>query len=402
MKKKVMVLAATIWQIPLIKKLKAMNCEVYNVNLYENSPAFKFADHWAVMDILDKQACFEYAKENKIDAIMSEQCDIATTTIAYVADELGLPGIGNDMAELYTNKFAMREFCAKHGIPSPEYKICRTKQQAIAFFEQVNKKSILKPLDSNSSRGVYTINSVNDIEKYFDLSMGYSHAQKAVLIERYIEGTEFTVDGIVGDNGHISLAISEKHHYEHNPNIADELFFSHSNDKFDYDKLKDTNNRFVNLSKLPFGITHAEYKYEDGKFYLIEIGARGGGNLIGSTIVPLMSGVDNYKYLVNKSLGISIDEDLHIDESLAQRCCVLKFFDTPDNGGKVKAINGIDYLENSDNIVSFKLNFQKGDIIEAAKDDSARIGFYIAYAESKAELLKIMNEIERKFSIELE
>ena len=40
-----------------------------------------------------------------------------------------------------------------------------------------------------------------------------------------------------------------------------------------------------------------------GKYYLIEIGARGGGNLISAVIVPLMSGVDNYAYLVDSCFG---------------------------------------------------------------------------------------------------
>ena len=81
------------------------------------------------------------------------------------------------------------------------------------------------------------------------------------------------------------------------------MFFSYDNDKFDYDLLRKVNDEYVNKTGLPFGLTHAEYKYEDGKYYLIEIGARGGGNLIGSHIVPLISGVDNYTYLIEKTLG---------------------------------------------------------------------------------------------------
>lgn len=402
MKKKVMVLSGLSAQIPLINRLHDFGCEVYDVNLYENSPAFEYADHSAIMNILDNEACLNYARKNGIDAIMSEQCDIATTTIAYVATELGLPNIGNDMARLYTNKFAMREFGIANGIPTPEFKICYSKQEAVDFFNNLGKKIIIKPLDSNSSRGVYTIESLEDLEEHFDATMACSLREKAVLCERYITGTEFTIDGLVTRNGHVCLAISEKHHYLHNDNIADELFFSHKNDRFDYDLLRKTNDKFVNLSGLKFGLTHAEYKFEDGKYYLIEIGARGGGNFISSTIVPIMSGVDNYDYLVKKYLNIEFDDAVCVDPKLIDRCCVLKFFDTPDKGGVVKGIQGLDFINDNSNILDFKLNFEIGDCIEPAKDDAARIGYYIAYADSRDELRALMSKIESGFVIDLE
>ena len=399
--KKVMVLAGAKAQIPLIKKLHEMHCEVFDVNLYEDSPAFAYADHSAVMDILDKETCLQYAIDNKVDAVMSEMCDIATPTIAYIAEKIGAPGIGQAMAELYTNKFAMREFGKLHGIPTPEYQICYSKEEALAFFNTLNKKIIIKPLDANSSRGVFTVNKVEDLEKHFDDALAYSHIQKAVLCERYITGTEFTVDGLVTKAGHVSLAVSKKHHYAHNENIADELFFSHFDEAFDYDLLRKTNDSFVNQSGLSFGLTHAEYKYEDGKFYLIEIGARGGGNYISAAIVPIMSGVDNYRYLIDKTLGRQTDENLTVDKALRERCCVLKFFETPEHGGEVTAINGLDFLKNNPNIVDYALNFNVGDIIEDAVNDSARIGYYIAYEESEEALRKLMQEIEKQFSVEV-
>lgn len=402
MKTKVMVLSGAKAQIPIINRLHEFGCEVYDVNLYEDSPAFKYADYTGVMDILDKKRCLEFAKNNCIDAVMSEMCDIATPTVAYIAEQLNLPGIGTKMSELYTNKFAMREFGIKNGIPTPEYKICKTKAEAIDFFHGLGKKIIIKPLDSNSSRGVFTVNSIEDLEKHFDESLSYSHIKKAVLCERYVTGTEFTVDGIVTKYGHVCLAVSEKHHYAYNENIADELYFSHHNENFDYDLLRKTNNEFVDKSGLKYGLTHAEYKYESGKFYLIEIGARGGGNYIGSTIVPLMSGVDNYEYIINKTLGRETSENLFVNKKLWDRCCVLKFFDTPEDGGVVKQIHGIDFLDNCENVVDYDLNFNIGDTIEPAKNDSARIGYYIAYADNNEKLRNLMKKIETEFVIELE
>jgi biotin carboxylase len=153
--------------------------------------------------------------------------------------------------------------------------------EAKEFFRLQQGKCILKPLDSNCSKGVFIIEKENDIDHYWEESICFSKCDNALLIEQYIEGVEFTVDGIVTPAGHKSLAISEKRHYDYNPSIAYELFFSNHNDNYDYEELRKINNYFVNCSTLPVGFfTHAEYKYMNGKFYLIEIGARGGGNYI--------------------------------------------------------------------------------------------------------------------------
>lgn len=397
-KKRIMVVAGSKWQIQITKKIKELGCSPYVVNLYEDSPAFEFADGVGVIDILDKVACLEFAKSNCIDAVLSEECDIAMPTVAYIADEMGLSSQGADHIALFTNKFAMREFCRKHGLEFPEYRKCETLESAIEFFESINSKVIIKPLDANSSRGVYTISSKEELCEAFDKSMAYSKVEKCVLVERYIEGTEFTIDGIKTPQKHYTMAISEKKHYEHNKNVAKELYFSHSNPNFDYEELKAINDYFVNKSGLPYGLTHAEYKYENGKFYLIEIAARGGGNLISSDIVPIMTGIDNYKYLIDCSLGNLYDEEFIIRDKFKNRCSVLRFFDVDGKGGKVKEIK-LPKLFNDERILKWELNFSVGDFIEKAEDDSKRIGYYIAYASDKSTLNSMIEQIEAEFEI---
>ena len=399
MDKLIMVLPATYWQIPLVNKIKEMGYKTLSVNLYENSPAFEYSDYHEVANILDKEKCLEIAQKYNIDAILSDECDIAMPTVAYIAEKLGLPSLGSRCASLYTNKLLMREFCTKHKLPSVNYRLCKTEEEAESFYKDLGCDIILKPLDSNSSHGVFRITSQEQIREKFSESLSFSKVEKAVLAERFVDGTEFTVDGLNTPEGHLTLAISEKKHFTHNVNIANELFFSHYNSQYDYNKLRELNNRFVELSNLPIGIfTHAEYKYQDGEFFLIEIGARGGGNLISAVIVPLMSGVDNYKYLINASLGEKTESPF-INEAYKDRCSVLYFFSTPNGGGKVAKIEGLDFLDCNSHIVKYAFNFKVGDVIKNAVSDSARIGYYIAYTNSKNELELLMNEINERVKI---
>ena len=393
-KKKIVVLPGAIWQEPIVKKIRKMGYLPIVVNPAADSPTFQHAHKVFQSDIFAKQNYLEDIRKMQVKAVLSDECDIATKLVAELADELHLPSQGQDMAELYTNKVRMREFLRDNNLPCPEYQICRSLDDALSFYQRLNKQMIIKPIDSNSSHGVFTINAEADLIAHFDEAQSFSREEKAVICEQYITGTEFTIDGIKTPQGHTSLVISEKKHYAYNENVAYELFFSHDNPNFDYDLLRRTNDKFVDLSGLPFGLTHAEYKFQDGQFYLIEIGARGGGNLISAEIVPCLSGYDNYEALIKMALGEKDIQEPAIMPKLRNRCAVLEFFDAPGKGGVVKSIEGEEFLKNNQNVLSYKFNFKVGDTIQQAVCDTARIGFYIAYADSREKLIQLMNDIQ--------
>jgi len=402
MSKTIMVLPGTLWQVALIDKIKELGHRAIVVNPAPDSPAFSHADDHLQSDIFNRPAVIKYGKENHVDGVMSDQCDIAMNLIAELGQEFKVPTLDTETASLFTDKFKMREFCREHQLPYPEYKLCKTADEAIQLLVRIGKSIIIKPLDSNASHGVFKCETPEDIRKHFDDSMSFSRVEKYVLAERFITGTEFTIDSVKTPHGHYPLAISQKHHFAHNPNIANQLFFTHDNPNYDYDELRRVNNAFVNQTKLQFGFTHAEYKYEDGKFYLIEIAARGGGNMISSVITQFMSGYDTYKYLIECATGDIHDEDFSIRPQYKERAAVLQFFPTPHGGGRVKSIEGIDWLEKTPEIAKFRFNFKPGDIIQDALNDSARIGFFIATCDNREKLQQVIDLVETNVKINVE
>ena len=299
---KIMVIAGGEWQCPIVQTAKSMGHTVICSNLYEDSPAFTYADVGEVADVLDREKNLWIAKKYKPDAVLTDQSDIAVPTVAYVAEQMHLKGIGEEKAELFTNKYKMREFCEKHGFPSPVCYHCTDYREAEEALKKLGR-AIIKPLDSQSSRGIYIIDSPEQLKEVFEKSMSYSNNEKAVLVEQYIEGTEFTVDGVKTASGYQVTAISRKNHFSYNPNVANELLFSWKDADYDYKELEELNIEMVTEMGLPFGMSHAEYKYMDGKYYLIEIAARGGGTKISSDIVPFMSGVNSNAKYINMLLG---------------------------------------------------------------------------------------------------
>lgn len=398
---KILLLPGSKWQLSLAEKIKEMGHWLCVVSPEEAPPCAKIADDFFRSDIFAIDNIESYARNIGIEAVLSDECDIAMPVVAELGKRLNLRTLSNEAAALFTDKFLMREFCVKHGLKTPEYKLCKNVDEAVTFFKNLGKPIIIKPLDSNASHGVFRTDSEDEIRAHFDEAMSFSRVEKAVLAERFIVGTEFTIDGIKTPIAHYTLAISEKKHFKHNINIANELYFTHKNPKFDYEKLKKANDAFVMASPLEYGFTHAEYKCEDGEFYLIEIGARGGGNMISSVITQFMSGYDTYRYLIECATGKVNDSDFLISEAYKDKAAVLKFFATPNGGGRVESISGLDYLDQTEDIAEYQLNFSVGDTIEDAKNDSARIGFFIVCSDNATRLNNVINEVEKQFEITL-
>ncbi|MBR6469319.1 MAG: ATP-grasp domain-containing protein [Lachnospiraceae bacterium] len=376
---RLMVIAGGSWQCPIVKTAKEMGHYVLCTNLYADSPAFEFADASVVINVLDKEGNHRIAREYKPDAVLTEQTDIAVPTVAYVAEQCGLKGIGSDVAGRFTNKFRMREYASSAGIPMPKYRLCHSVDEAADFLSDM-EMCIIKPIDSQSSRGIHIVKTRDEIAEYFDDCVQYSNADRAILIEEFIDGTEFTVDGVKTGSEYVVTAISQKDHYEYNPSVANRLVFTQQNDRYDYDSLRSENTRLIAAMGLPFGLTHTEYKYRDGKFYLIETAARGGGTKISSDITKLVSGIDCNRLYLNMLTGGSEE----IIRGSKHDCAVLGFFDFKP--GTITDIKGVEEALKQPGVHDMKLEVKVGDTLIQAQDDRSRCGYYILFADSLTEL----------------
>ena len=263
-----------------------------------------------------------------------------------------------------------------------------------AVKKSIKGKAIIKPVDSQSSRGIHIIEDSEQLRSLYADTLQYSHSVNAVLVEQYIEGIEFTVDGLKTSNGYFVTAISRKKHYSYNTSIAQELLFSHYDGEYDYDELRTINTQMVCKMGLPYGMTHAEYKFMNGQFYLIEIAARGGGTKISSDIVPIMSGINSNEIFINQLLGKEKQVKLS-DER--EKCAILGFFDLEP--GKVAGVEGLNEARNYMGVKDIMLPLQAGDIIERAKDDRSRAGHYILWADNYGKLRELEEKVKSTIHI---
>jgi biotin carboxylase len=401
--KNVLLLPGARWQVKLAERLKALGMSITVVDPHPDAPCVTLANHYYQCDLRNGADILNFCSRKQFDAVLSDECDIAMPLVAQIGSKFGLPALSVEDAMVYTDKYLMRQKCREAGVDCPDFRLCESVDDAIDFFRHLNGPMIIKPIDSNASRGVYIVGNEKDIRAKFDLTLSYSRGRRALLAEEYVSGTEFTVDGLKTRSGqHMTLAISEKKHYDHNPNVASELLFTNNNERFDYEQLKEVNDRFVAATTLKFGLTHAEYKFSKGRFYQIEIAARGGGTMISSVIAPFMSRIDNYAYLIDCATGVSTDDNPVNQYGSNHRAAILKFFDVIGNGGRVLKICGETFLKNNPCIKEYQFGVKVGDVIRKATTDSDRAGFYIACCETKDELDRLVEEVSEKVRFEFE
>ncbi len=399
--KKIIVLGASYGQIHLIQICKKMGCYVIVIGRKEQVPGFELADRIYYVDIKEKEYILGIAQKEEIDAILSDQSDYAVPTIAYVSEKMGLRTIGYERALNYTNKYRMRVKAKLGGINVP----CFFKTDEIDILYENAKRLryplIMKPIDSAGSRGIHKIVSEEELAEAFYDSRAFSTTGE-VIVEEYISGKEYIVDGFGIENQYINLDIGEKEYFDIKDTYISKrcIFISadmitNENEK----KILDINKKVVSYFGLPYGITHAEYILEDvtNKVYLVEIAARGGGIYLSSDLTPRATGIPTNEYLVEYVL-YGKNKDIK-NFKLQKRVTAWMCFELAP--GTISRISGVSRICEIKGVFKVCLdNIYIGKKILPLKNDLGKYGPILVEADSREKCCEIMSEVRKTLKIE--
>ena len=372
--KKLLVLAAGILQVPVIKKSREMGLYVIAADGNPNAIGLPLADKAIVANITDEEVMLRIAREEKVDGVIHPCSEVAMNVMGRINDELGLSGISRETAIQATNKHLMREAFERYGAPSPKSFCTNEVDEARDIF--INKFSsntaILKPSRNSGSRGVAKISQQTEKEEFVSLfyrAMNESRDQ-SVMIEQFIEGPEFSVEIIVW-NCHVNvLTVTDKKTTEapyfvelgHNQPSVFPLELQA--------KLKDAAVAGVKALGLNNCAAHAELKLKEGKPYLMEIGARLGGDFISTGLTHLSTGVDMVAASINVALGIEPDFK---PKEAPKGVCIRYFTPLP---GKLLTIKNHELLNDS-HVYDAEIYYQVGDVIPEVRSSLDRSGHVI-------------------------
>ena len=376
-KKRILIVGSGPWQLHLLRKARELGYAIVNTNLYKDSVGFPLADVGIAVDIFDKDRHVQIAREYEVHGVASDQIDIAVPTVAYVCEQLGLPGIGRQCADLFTNKVRMRQFCKTHGVRQPRYRACVSPEETLAAVPALGGYPvILKPTNNRSSRGVHKVEDDAALVVALADTMANSR-EPTFLVEEYIGGLELSVEGLKTPQRHFTLAVSRKKQFAHNTVLDWQVWYPRDDRSIDVESLAREHDAMIEATHLPFGVTHTEYKLHNGRLYLIEFAARGGGANISSHVIPLKSGIDATGLLVRMAMGEQAQAIRPLDTG---RAVMLEFFELAP--GKVKAIRGLDDIRALPGVVDMAITIRPGDTIMPPEHGGVRAGHFIAVADS--------------------
>lgn len=373
-----MVLAAGLLQIPVIKKAHELGVFVIAVDDDPNAPGMAMADKAIVPGgLMDEEKLVAIAKEEHVDGVIHPCSEVAMMVMGRINDELNLHGISRETAMRATNKHLMREAFEAYGAPSPKSYCTASVEEGWSLFSSIGGKAILKPSRNSGSRGISEIEPNISKEVFFVLFERAKDASRdaSVMIEQFIEGPEFSVEIIVCKGEVNVLQVTDKKTTEA-PYFV-ELGHSQPSQfpKDVVDAVKAAAVKGVKALKLNDCAAHAEVKCQEGEPYIMEIGARLGGDFISTELTHLSTGID----MVAATIEVTLGMEPNLQSFKPTHGVCIRYF-TP-RPGKLLSIKGREIL-NSPEVYASEIYCQPGDVIPEVRSSLDRSGHVIVVQDN--------------------
>lgn len=384
---KLLVLAAGILQIPIINKAKEMGVYVISADGSEHAPGLSLADKGIVADICDKDVMLEIARREGVTGVIHPCSEVSMHVMGYINDQLGLSGISELIVRKATNKALMRKAFAEYGASSPCSIETFNSEEAWKIFNAFDSNAILKPSRNSGSRGIAKITkstSRKEFESAYAISLENSR-DNSVLIEDFIEGPEFSIEVLIYNSKINILTITDKLTTEA-PHFVE---LGHSQPTQILDELQGLVHQTVTDGIRALGLNncaaHAEVKIQDGKVYIMEIGARLGGDFITTNLTPLSTGID----MVAGAINIALGHEPNLSPMHApQGSCVRYITPRP---GVVKSIQKV--VEIPEYVKEYEVYKQIGETVSEVCSSLDRSGHVIAVGKDAKEAIKNVEDI---------
>jgi biotin carboxylase len=401
--KTVLFLGAGRHQRAAILQAKEMGLRVAAIDGNPNALALGDADIGEVVNFVDIPQAVAFAEKLRPDGVLTITSDRAVVAVAAVAEALGLAGIGVDVAMGLTNKIEMRRRLEAGGLPQPRFGSARTIEEARDAVDHVGFPNVIKPADSGGQRGVFRLESVDDLEAKFDETLALSHRGE-VIVEEFVDGTEMNAMAIVRDGDVTQLTLSDRHRP---PGEGFAVGWIHAYPAaLDADGTVEAEalvERTVHALGLRTGIAFPQLiAGTDGSIKVIEVAARIPGGQM-ADLVKHAVGVDLVEVALRFALGEPVTDE--IAAAKHRTPTAIRFFTAepgPLPAGKVKAPARLDNVLTAPGVVQAASYIVAGETIRPVKVDGDRRGYVIATGSSGPEALERAEQAARLVEVEVE
>jgi biotin carboxylase len=290
-----------------------------------------------VADIMDPDAVTEIARQERVDGILTLCSDAPVRTVAAVGRMLSLATLSEDAAARATDKRLMRKALLANGVSVPRFCEVESIGAALAAADAIGYPVALKIACSSGSRGVYRVDTPEDLANRFVQAREYQpHGD--LLLEEWMDGPEVSVEGVCcGGRVHV-IQVTDKLLFpgafpveagHTQPSRLAEAIVA---------QIRAATEAGVRALELTDCAFHAELKITGDGPKIVEIGARLGGDRISTHLTPLSTGVN----LVRAAILIAVGQEPDIVPSMARGAAVRYFHAA--GCGTVERVEGLDEL----------------------------------------------------------
>jgi biotin carboxylase len=371
-----------------IERARELGLRVVAVDRNPDAPGLAAADERAVVDFQDVGAVTDVGRRHGVDGVLTVSADRAVPIVAAVAEALSLPGIGTDTAHAMTHKVAMRRQLAEAGVPQPAFAAVRNLHEGRAALETVGLPAVLKPADSGGQRGVFRLESADDLERHLHAALAESSTEEAI-VEAFHEGLELNGLAIARGGEVTLLTLSDR---LRPPGIGFGVGWIHLYPSTLYgDALAEAEResiRAVRALGLRDGVAFPQLIVAGGEARIVEVAARIPGGQM-ADLARHATGVDLVEIALRQALGDDVPETLV--RPAAQQPLAIRFL-TAEPGplptGKVRRVSGLERVLAFPGVVQADVFLTEGETIRPVRLDGDRRGYVIAVGDTNLEALE--------------
>lgn len=393
---RIMVLAGGHDQAAFIKELRnhLESSFIIVVDMNPDVLAAPIADKFLQISTMDFEAVKKAAIEENVDYIMTACGDQPILTMGVLSEELGLPCYLTKKQVLnLTNKKNMKRLMVENGIPTAKYKSFSSK-------DEVNDTGleyplIIKPADSNGSKGVRKIYNKEDLKTYLDDAFNFS-LTNTVILEEFNVGEEISCDFYILDGKAYEIQKVQSNKFKANENVTAIIYQSILPAPFLTENARQQLNEIAQKIIIPFGLEntplHLQAIVKGDKVRVLEFSARIGGGAKYLTIQN-STGYNMLHACMLSMLGEKPDIPVVEKRNKCYSRCHLY-----TAGGRFERIEGLEDLIKESIIEEFIPTKPFGVLCKKASSSSDRIGsIWISadnYTELKNKIIKAINTIK--------
>lgn len=380
--KKLMIMGAGIYQVPLIKKAKEMGIYTIAVSIPGNYPGFALADKVIYENTVDYEKILEVAKAEQIDGIVTAGTDVAVITIGKVCDELGLPGISFEAAKISSNKILMKRKYEEFGVRTARFREIGFDEDLEERIQGLNFPLIFKAVDSSGSRGITRVNSEAEFEAAVNAIKSVTRTDH-FIVEEFIEGKEFGAQAFV-QNGKLKFALPHGDYvFQGDTGVPIGHFAPYELSPEVIADAEEQLEKAIQAMGLNNCAINADFILKDDKTYVLELGGRSGATCL-AELVSIYYGYDYYEKLIRAALGEEVE--FPQDQAVPNASMLLR----SDKDGIIQSMTNKN--EEDPDICEVQFDYKVGDAVKKFHVGPHRIGHVITKGETLDQAVEKLHE----------